>query len=100
MAAIACSVTLARVRRVLSRVHQVTDCGPDCLCIKFIAALEEEMSKDLLKTPTDYHHTTSTKPSGRCIDNGEPGLPERTHSPNAVDEVTYDRSFGPKGEQK
>lgn len=58
------------------------------------------MAKDVVHTPTDFSHSTSTKPSGRCIDNGEPGLPERSAHPSGVDEVTYDRSAGPKGEQK
>ena len=42
----------------------------------------------------------SGEPSGKCIDNGEPGLAGRTSSPNALNEVTYDQNAplpGPKG---
>ncbi len=52
------------------------------------------MSKNLVSTPTDYERKTSTAPSGSGKRNGEPGLPERTNSSHAVDEVTYDNGGG------
>lgn len=100
MAAIACPITLARVRRVIARIHPANSCGPDCLCIKLISALEEEMSKELVKTPTDYKTSTSTKPSGPATINGEPGLPERSTGGSGVPEVTYDRAAPLKGGQQ
>lgn len=102
MAAIACPLTLARVLRVITRVHSAHLCHPGCYCADLIQAFKEEasMAKQTVHTPTDYSPSTSTKPSGSCIDNGEPGLPERSAHPSGVDEVTYDKSVGPKGEQK
>ena len=59
------------------------------------------MSKDLLKTPSDLSHTTSTKSTGNCTYNGEPGLPGRTTGAGSIEEVTYDQSAGLKhGEKK
>ena len=55
---------------------------------------------ELLKTPTDLPRSTSTKPSGSCTYNGEPGLPERSAHPGGVDEVTYDRTTGLKSGDK
>ena len=56
---------------------------------------------DLIDTPMEnVKQNPSKKASGPATYNGEPGLPQRTHSPNAVDEVTYDRSGLPSGQQK
>jgi len=51
--------------------------------------------KETVSTPTDYHESTSTSPSGKGHKiNGEPGLPERTSSKHGVEEVSYDSCGG------
>ena len=103
MAAITCNLTLARVLRIISHVHSSHLCHPGCYCADLIQAFKEEvsMAKEIVHTPSDLSHSTSTKSSGNCTYNGEPGLPGRTTSPSSIAEVTYDQSAGLKhGEKK
>lgn len=105
MAPVTCSISLVRLVRLISHAHDFVGdgCNADCLCFPLFKLLKEEfpMSKDLLKTPSDLTHSTSTEPSGKCHDNGEPGLPGRTMGPNSINEVTYDENSSlAKGEQK
>jgi hypothetical protein len=99
---IASTITIARVLRLISRVHPARECGPDCFCFKLIRSLQEEVMGKLVETPVaDVKQKPSTQPSGSGKTNGEPGLPQRSHSSQSVNEVTYDTCGGLKpGVQK
>jgi hypothetical protein len=99
---IASTLTLARVLRLIARVHPPNECGPDCFCPKLIKVLQEEVMAKLVETPVqDVKQKPSTAPSGSGKTNGEPGLPQRSSSSQSVNEVTYDTCGGLKpGVQK
>jgi hypothetical protein len=99
---IASTITLARLVRILNRVHPANECGPDCFCLELIKELQEEVMGKLVETPVqDVKQKPSTQPSGSGKTNGEPGLPQRSSSSQSVNEVTYDTCGGLKpGVQK
>ena len=55
--------------------------------------------KDLIKTPSAFKGESCNPPKGTAV-NGAVGygVPERTHSPNAAPEVTYDHN-SPSGKE-